>query len=91
MGLIVETCIHILYDVQSKSKKLLKGVKLYNEMKKKGIKLNVVAYNTIIQEIGVFEGVDVFVNLGREMVKLGCESNVETYNIITKLLCENGI
>ncbi|KAF5769227.1 putative tetratricopeptide-like helical domain superfamily [Helianthus annuus] len=60
-------------------------------MKKKGIKLNLVAYNTIIHEIGVFEGVDVFVNLGREMVKLGCELNVETYNIITKLLCENGI
>ncbi|KAJ0464291.1 putative tetratricopeptide-like helical domain superfamily [Helianthus annuus] len=98
MELIVDTCVRIIYiyiyiyiDVQSKSKKLWKGVKLYKETKKKGIKLNVVAYNTIIQAIRVFEGVDVVVNLGREMLKLGCEPNVETYNIITKVLCENGI
>ncbi|KAI3800439.1 hypothetical protein L1987_28530 [Smallanthus sonchifolius] len=78
----------IYMDVQSKSGKPWKAVKLYKEMKK-GIKLDVVAYNTVIQAIGVSEGVDVAVHLGREMLELGCEPNVVTYNIIIKLLCEN--
>lgn len=80
----------IYMDIQCKSGKPWKAVKLYREMKKKGIKLHVVAYNTVIRAIGVSEGVDVAVHLGREMLELGCEPNVVTYNTIVKLLCENG-
>ncbi|XP_071699515.1 pentatricopeptide repeat-containing protein At1g80550, mitochondrial-like [Rutidosis leptorrhynchoides] len=80
----------IYIDIQCKSGKPWKAVKLYKEMKKKGIKLDVVAYNTVIRAIGVSEGVDVAVHLGREMLESGCEPNVVTYNTIMKLLCENG-
>ncbi|CAH1429348.1 unnamed protein product [Lactuca virosa] len=80
----------IYMDIQCKSGKPWKAVKLYKEMKKKGIKLDVVAYNTVIRAIGVSEGVDVAVHLGCEMLELGCEPNVVTYNTIVKLLCENG-
>lgn len=80
----------VYMDIQCKCGKPWKTVKLYKEMKKKGIKLDVVAYNTVIRAIGVSEGVDVAVHLGREMVELGCDPNVVTYNTIIKLLCENG-
>ncbi|CAK9176844.1 unnamed protein product [Ilex paraguariensis] len=79
----------IYMDIQCKSGKPWKAVKLYKEMKKKGIKLDVVAYNTVIRAIGISEGVDMAVSLYREMVELGCEPNVATYNTIVKLLCDN--
>lgn len=90
-GIIKDLFSYSIYmDIQCKSGKPWKAVKLYKEMKKKGIKLDVVAYNTVIRAIGVLEGVDVAVHLGREMLELGCEPNVVTYNTIVKLLCENG-
>lgn len=90
-GIIKDLYSYSIYmDIQCKSGKPWKAVKLYKEMKKKGIKLDVVAYNTVIRAIGVLEGVDVAVHLGREMLELGCEPNVVTYNTIIKLLSENG-
>ena len=59
-------------------------------MKKKGIKLDVVAYNTVIRALGLSEGVDFSIRVFRNMKDLGCEPNVVTYNTIIKLLCENG-
>ncbi|KAL2242734.1 UNVERIFIED_CONTAM: Pentatricopeptide repeat-containing protein, mitochondrial [Sesamum indicum] len=67
-----------------------KAVKLYKEMRKKGIQLDVVAYNTVIRAIGISEGVDMAVRLYKEMIELGCQPNVVTFNTILKLLCENG-
>ncbi|GFQ02692.1 pentatricopeptide repeat-containing protein at1g80550 mitochondrial [Phtheirospermum japonicum] len=80
----------IYMDIQCKSRKPWKAVKLYKEMKKKGIKLDVVAYNTVIRALGLSEGVDVAVRLYKEMIELQCEPNVVTFNTIIKLLCENG-
>ncbi|KAK6120496.1 hypothetical protein DH2020_045754 [Rehmannia glutinosa] len=73
-----------------RSGKPWKAVKLYKEMRKKGIQLDVVAYNTVIRAIGISEGVDVAMRLYKEMIELRCEPNVVTFNTIVKLLCENG-
>lgn len=80
----------IYMDIQCKSGKPWRAVKLYKEMKKKGIRLDVVAYNTVIRAIGLSEGVDFSIRVFREMKEVGCEPNVVTYNTIIKLLCENG-
>lgn len=80
----------IYMDIQCKSGKPWKAVKLYKDLKKKGIKLDVVAYNTVIRAVGLCDGVDVAVRLYREMMELGVEPNVVTFNIILKFLCENG-
>ncbi|KAM7474219.1 hypothetical protein LguiB_021462 [Lonicera macranthoides] len=80
----------IYMDICCKGGKPWKAVKLFKEMKKKGIKLDVVAYNMAIRAVGLCDGVDVAVRLSREMMELGCEPNVVTYNIIVKFLCENG-
>lgn len=80
----------VYMDILCKSGKPWKAVQLYKEMKKKRIKLDVVAYNTVIRAIGLSEGVDFSVRVLREMRELGCEPNVVTYNTIIKLLCENG-
>ncbi|KAF9601541.1 hypothetical protein IFM89_020369 [Coptis chinensis] len=64
--------------------------KLYKEMKKKGIVLDVVAYNTVLHVIGISEGVDVSITLYKEMIELGCKPNIVTYNIIVKFLCQSG-
>ncbi|KZV32618.1 pentatricopeptide repeat-containing protein mitochondrial [Dorcoceras hygrometricum] len=80
----------IYMDIQCKSGKPWKAVKLYKEMKKKRIQLDVVAYNTVIRAIGTSEGVDMAVSLYKEMIELGCEPNVVTFNTILKQLCENG-
>ncbi|KAL8139189.1 hypothetical protein V2J09_005190 [Rumex salicifolius] len=77
-------------DIQCKCKKPWKAVKLYKEMKRKGIQLDVVAYNTVVNAIGLSESVDFSIRLSKEMNELGCKPNVVTYNIIIKLLCENG-
>ncbi|XP_050938817.1 pentatricopeptide repeat-containing protein At1g80550, mitochondrial [Cucumis melo] len=63
---------------QCKTGKPWKAVKLYMEMKKKGVKLDVVAYNTVIHAVGISED------------EMGCKPNVVTCNTIIKLFCENG-
>lgn len=65
-------------------------MKLYKEMKTKGIKLDVVAYNTVIHAVGLSKGVDFAMRLYREMMELGCMPNIVTCNTIIKLLCQNG-
>lgn len=80
----------IYMDIQCKSGKPWKAVKLYKEMKKKRINLDIVAYNTVIRAVGISEGVDMAVRLYKEMIELGCEPNVVTFNTILKQLCENG-
>ncbi|GAB2269514.1 hypothetical protein Dimus_004431 [Dionaea muscipula] len=54
------------------------------------MRLDVVAYNTAIHAIGLSEGVDFSIPLYKEMMESGCKHNVATYNVIIKLLCENG-
>ncbi|GAB2269517.1 hypothetical protein Dimus_004434 [Dionaea muscipula] len=80
----------IYMDIQCKCGKPWKAVKLYKEMKRKRIRLDVVAYNTAIHAIGLSEGVDFSIRLYKEMMESGCKPNVATYNVIIKLLCENG-
>ncbi|CDO98197.1 unnamed protein product [Coffea canephora] len=80
----------IYMDIQCKSGKPWRAVKLFKEMKTKGVKLDVVAYNTLVRAIGISEGVDVALKLYREMIELGFLPNIVTYNTILKLLCENG-
>ncbi|KAJ6681890.1 TETRATRICOPEPTIDE REPEAT (TPR)-LIKE SUPERFAMILY PROTEIN-RELATED [Salix koriyanagi] len=80
----------IYMDILCKSGKPWKAVKLYKEMKSKGMKLDVVAYNTVIGAIGLSEGVDFVLRVYREMRELGCKPNVVTCNTVIKLLCENG-
>lgn len=77
-------------DIQCKSRKPWKAVKLYKEMKKKGIQLDILAYNTIIHAIRISEGIGVAVRLFKEMIELGFQPDVVTFNTIVKLLCENG-
>ncbi|KAJ9707397.1 hypothetical protein PVL29_002422 [Vitis rotundifolia] len=70
-------CSYSIYmDVQCKGGRPWRSVKLYKEMKKYGIRLDV--------------GVDFSIRVYREMKELGCEPNVVTYDTIIKLLCEHG-
>ncbi|KAK9705862.1 hypothetical protein RND81_07G087900 [Saponaria officinalis] len=80
----------IYMDVQCKCGKPYKAVQLYKEMRRKRMKLDVVVYNTVINAIGLSEGVDFSIRMLREMKDLGYEPNVATYNTIIKLLCDNG-
>ncbi|XP_050235175.1 pentatricopeptide repeat-containing protein At1g80550, mitochondrial [Mercurialis annua] len=80
----------IYMDILCKGGKPWKAVKLYKEMKGKGMKLDVVAYNIAIRAIGLSQGVDFAVRVYRDMRELGCVPNVATYNTIVKLFCENG-
>ncbi|KAL1198583.1 Pentatricopeptide repeat-containing protein [Cardamine amara subsp. amara] len=80
----------IYMDIMCKSGKPWKAVKLYKEMKSKRMKLDVVAYNTVIRAIGVSQGVEFGIRVFREMRERGCEPNVATHNTIIKLLCEDG-
>ncbi|GKV25129.1 hypothetical protein SLEP1_g34615 [Rubroshorea leprosula] len=59
-------------------------------MKRKGIKLDTVAYNIVIRAISLSEGVDFGIGVFHEMRELGFEPSVATYNAILKLLCECG-
>ncbi|GAA0161132.1 hypothetical protein LIER_17522 [Lithospermum erythrorhizon] len=77
-------------DIVCKSGKPLKAVMLYKVMKKKGIELDVVAYNTVIRDIGILDGVDTSIRILKEMIELGCQPNVVTYNMVLKLYCEVG-
>ncbi|WCJ40533.1 Pentatricopeptide repeat (PPR) superfamily protein [Euphorbia peplus] len=79
----------IYMDILCKGGKPWKTVKLYKDLKRKGVKLDVVAYNTVVHAIGLSEGVDSAVGVYREMADLGCVPNVVTCNTIIKLLCEN--
>ena len=80
----------ICMDIQCKSGKPWRAVKLYKEMKEKGIRLDVVAYNTVIHAIGLSEGVEFSIRVYREMKEVVCEPNVGTYNTIVKLLFDSG-
>ena len=77
-------------DIQCKSGKPWKAVKLYKEMKKKGIELDVVAYNTLVHATGRSEGIDFVIRLYHEMMEFGCAPNVVTCNTIINVLYKNG-
>ena len=82
---------YLLYmDIQCKTGKSWEAVKLYMEMKNKGMKLDVVAYNTAIHAVGISEDVDFTNRVFHEMKGMGCKPNVVTCNTIIKLFCENG-
>ncbi|XP_010532104.1 PREDICTED: pentatricopeptide repeat-containing protein At1g80550, mitochondrial [Tarenaya hassleriana] len=80
----------IYMDIVCRSRKPWKAVNLYKEIKRKGIKLDAVVYNTVIRAIGLSQGVDFGIRVFHEMRELGCEPSVATYNTVIKLLCENG-
>ncbi|XP_021723479.1 pentatricopeptide repeat-containing protein At1g80550, mitochondrial-like [Chenopodium quinoa] len=80
----------IYMDVQCKCGKPWKALKMYKDMRRMRMQLDVVAYNTVIHAIGLKEGVDFSIRMLREMKELGCQPNVVTYNTVLKLLCENG-
>ncbi|KAJ0231729.1 Pentatricopeptide repeat-containing protein [Hirschfeldia incana] len=90
-GVVKDLFSYSIYmDIMCKSGKPWKAVNLYKEMKRKRIKLDVVAYNTVIRAIGASQGVDFGVRVFREMKERGCEPNVATHNTVIKLLCEEG-
>ncbi|KAI4325231.1 hypothetical protein MLD38_030648 [Melastoma candidum] len=80
----------IYMDIMCKCGKPWKAVRLYKEMRRKRMKLDVVAYNTVVHAAGLSDGVDFSIRLCREMRELGCMPNVVTYNTVIKLLCDGG-
>ncbi|KFK42438.1 hypothetical protein AALP_AA2G256500 [Arabis alpina] len=90
-GVVKDLFSYSIYmDIMCKSGKPWKAVKLYKEMKSKRMKLDVVAYNTVIRSIGASEGVEFGIRVFREMRERGCVPNVATHNTVIKLLCEDG-
>ncbi|KAF9604631.1 hypothetical protein IFM89_008897 [Coptis chinensis] len=67
----------IYMDIVCKSGKPWKTVKLYKEMKKKGIVLDVVAYNMVLHAIGRFRHAYAILD---QMLEKGCFPNVITYH-----------
>ncbi|KAG9457938.1 hypothetical protein H6P81_002446 [Aristolochia fimbriata] len=80
----------IYMDILTKSGKPWKAIKIYKEMKRKDIKLDIVAYNIVLQSVGVCDGADASIQLYRDMLEAGLQPNIVTYNTIIKLLGEWG-
>lgn len=75
--------MHILL----KSGKPCKTIKVYKVIKKKGFILDTVAYNIVVQAVGMANGADDSIKMFREMTELGVRPNNVTFNIVIKSLC----
>ncbi|CAN1192378.1 Pentatricopeptide repeat-containing protein At5g39710 [Linum perenne] len=66
------------------------GLKLFEEMEKKGCLPNVVTYNTVIDSYCKLKRIDEAFGLLRSMSLKGLEPNLFTFNIVINGLCREG-
>ncbi|OIT08026.1 putative pentatricopeptide repeat-containing protein, mitochondrial [Nicotiana attenuata] len=91
-----EYIYNIVIDALCKDRMLDAAISLFEEMKQKGIPLDIVTYNSLIDGLCKFDGlckegkVEDAEEVMRHMIEKGVEPNVVTYNVIIDGYCLRG-
>jgi pentatricopeptide repeat protein len=74
----------------AREKKMARALKVYEEVRKKGIELSILMYNTLIDSCARCGCMDHIEGIWADMKALGVDPNVVTYSTMIKGYCQNG-